>query len=71
MVGVLTTYTYTFLNESLMNDLKNVISEVGSWFSTNPLLMMMMTITLVGLGIKIIKSIKNAIAQLQESQTRL
>lgn len=58
-----TTYTYTFLNSSLMNDLKNVISEVGSWFTTNPLLMMMMTITLVGLGIKIIKSIKNAIAQ--------
>lgn len=62
MIGALTTtYTYTFLNESLMNDLKNVISEVGSWFSTNPLLMMMMTITLIGLGIKIIKSIKNAI----------
>lgn len=62
MVGALSTYTYTFLNSSLMDDLEHVIGEVGSWFSTNPLLMMMLTLTLVGIGIKIIKSIKNAIA---------
>lgn len=56
-----TPYTWKYLDGDLISDLSETISTVGSWFGSNPLLAMCLTVGVVGLGIKLIRSLRGAI----------
>lgn len=56
-----TTVTYSVVNGDLISDIGKVVGVVGSWFTTNPFLGLILSVSMVGLGIKLIRSIRNAI----------
>lgn len=55
------TVTYAVVNGDLISDIGKIVSTVGTWFTTNPFLGLILSVGMVGLGIKLIKSIRNAI----------
>lgn len=55
------TVTYAVVNGDLVSDIGKIVSTVGTWFTTNPFLGLILSVGMVGLGIKLIKSIRNAI----------
>lgn len=61
MGALLSTHTYKFIDADLMGDISAVISEIGTWFTSNPLLAMVLTVGIIGLGIKLVRSLRGAI----------
>lgn len=59
--GTTPTITWNYLDGNLMSDLSNAIGQVGEWFESNPLLAMCLTVGVVGLAIKLIRSLRGAI----------
>lgn len=59
--GSTSTVTYSVVNGDLISDIGKVVSTVGTWFTTNPFLGLILSVSMVGLGIKLIRSIRNAI----------
>lgn len=59
--GASTSVTYSVVNGDLITDIGKIVSTVGTWFTSNPFLGLILSVSMVGLGIKLIKSIRNAI----------
>ena len=58
---LLTAPTYTWLNSELMEDISNVVTEVGTWVSTNPMVKLGLTLFIIGASINFIRMIINMV----------
>lgn len=58
---IASTPAYQFINGGLLSDLGQVIGVVGEWFTSNPFLSIILTVSMCGLAIKLIRSVRNAI----------